>query len=137
MSLDLTPLAKAVNQLHAAIEEQAREPDRLLLRAGLIQTFEYTFELSHKMIRRYLADTEPSPVEVAELTFEGLIRRADELGLVTAPVAIWKEFRKARTDTSHTYNEDKALAVVARIPEFAREVMFLLQRLQERNASNA
>jgi nucleotidyltransferase substrate binding protein (TIGR01987 family) len=130
--IDLTPFEKAVGQLHSAVEEQAREPQRLLLRAGLIQTFEYTFELSHKMIRRYLSETEPSRDAVAELTFEGLIRRADELGLVASPIATWKDFRQARTDTSHTYNEHKAVSVVARIPAFAQEAEFLLRRLQER-----
>ena len=135
--IDLTPLEKAVAQLHDAIEEQAQEPGRLLLRAGLIQIFEYTFELSHKMIRRYLSQTEPSPAVVAELTFEGLIRRADELGLVESPIAVWKDFRQARTDTSHTYNEEKAIHVMARIPDFAQEVAFLLKRLQDRNQSNA
>jgi nucleotidyltransferase substrate binding protein (TIGR01987 family) len=134
--IDVTPLEKAAGQLHDAVVEQAREPDRILLRAGLIQTFEYTFELSHKMIRRYLADTEPSPDAVAELTFEGLIRRANELGLVASPVAVWKDFRQARTDTSHTYNEEKAVGVVARIPAFAQEATFLLKRLQERTQSN-
>ena len=69
--IDLTPLAKAASHLRSALVEQAAEPERLLLRAGLIQTFEYTFELSHKIIRRYLAATEPSPDAVAELTFEG------------------------------------------------------------------
>jgi hypothetical protein len=86
------------------------------------------------MIRRYLADTEPSPAVVAELTFEGLIRRAGELGLVSEPIVTWKEFRKARTDTSHTYNEANALSVVARIPAFAQEAAFLLKRLDERNS---
>jgi nucleotidyltransferase substrate binding protein (TIGR01987 family) len=135
--IDFTPLEKAVGQLQSAIVEQSREPNRLLLRAGLIQTFEYTFELSHKMIRRYLSETEPSPAAVTELTFEGLIRRADELGLVASPVAAWKDFRQARTETSHTYNEEKAIGVVARIPSFAQEVTFLLKRLQERAQSNA
>ena len=135
--IDFTPLAKASAQLNSAIEEQAREPDRLLLRSGLIQTFEYTFELSHKMIRRYLSATEPSPDTVAELTFEGLIRRADELHLVASPVSIWKDFRQARTETSHTYNEDKAVRVVARIPAFAQEVSHLLEQLQQRTQSNA
>ncbi len=135
--IDFTPLEKAVHQLQSAIVEQGREPDRLLLRAGLIQTFEYTYELSHKMIRRHLAETEPNPDAVAELTFEGLIRRADELGLVSAPVAEWKRFREARSETSHTYSEEKALKVVARIPVFAREVAFLLERLQKRTQSNA
>ncbi len=135
--IDFSPLAKAVSQLQNAIEEQALEPDRILLRAGLIQTFEYTFELSHKMIRRYLMETEPSPDAVAELTFEGLIRRADELGLVQSPVAIWKDFRQARTDTSHTYNEEKALKVVTRIRPFAEEAAFLSKRLQEKTTPNA
>jgi nucleotidyltransferase substrate binding protein (TIGR01987 family) len=135
--MDISPFDKAVGQLQRAVQEQAQEPERVLLRAGLIQTFEYTFELSHKMIRRYLAETEPSPAAVAELTFEGLIRRADELGLVHVPVAVWKDFRQARTDTSHTYNEDKALLVVARIPAFGQEAAFLRDRLQERIQSNA
>jgi nucleotidyltransferase substrate binding protein (TIGR01987 family) len=135
--IDFTPLEKAVTQLQNALVEQAREPDRLLLRAGLIQTFEYTFELSYKMIRRYLADTEPNPDDVAALTFEGLIRRADELGLVASPVAVWKDFRQARTDTSHTYNEEKAVAVVSRIAPFAQEAEFLLKRLQEKTRPHA
>ena len=135
--IDLTPFEKAVAQLQSAITEQAQEPQRLLLRAGLIQTFEYTFELSHKFIRRYLSETEPSPDAVAELTFEGLIRRADEMGLVASPVATWKDFRQARTDTSHTYNEEKAVSVVARIPAFAQEAAFLLKRLQERTRPHA
>lgn len=135
--IDISPLAKAVARLHDAIEEQAREPDRVLLRAGLIQTFEYTFELSHKLLRRYLAATEPSPDQVASLSFEGLIRRADELQLVSAPVAVWKDFRQARTETSHTYDEAKAVGVTARIPSFYTEVKFLAERLQERTRPNA
>ncbi len=135
--IDLSPFKSAFGQLQSAIVEQAREPQRILLRAGLIQTFEYTFQLSHKMIRRYLSATEPSPAAVAELTFEGLIRRADELGLVISPVATWKDFRQARTDTGHTYNEKKAESVLTRIPAFAQEAAFLLKRLEERTQSNA
>ena len=133
--IDVSPLAKAVIQLRDAIEEQAREPERLLLRAGLIQTFEYTYELSYRMTRRYLEAISANQDDVDLLTFEGLIRRADELGLVLSPVAVWKEFRKARTDTSHTYNEEKALGVVAKIPAFEKEATYLLQRLQERTAA--
>lgn len=134
--IDLTPLAKASAQLRSAIEEQSREPERTLLRAGLIQTFEYAFELSHRMIRRYLSETEPSPADVAQLTFEGLIRRADELRLVASPVAVWKDFRQARTETSHTYNEDKAVRLLARIPAFGQELTYLVKRLQERTQSH-
>ncbi|MGI4758624.1 MAG: HI0074 family nucleotidyltransferase substrate-binding subunit [Janthinobacterium lividum] len=129
--IDISPLAKAVDQLASAIHEQAHEPERPLLCAGLIHTFEYTFELTHKMLRRYLAAPEPSPDDVAALSYEGLIRRADELRLVSSPVALWKDFRQARTETSHTYNEAKAIGVVARIPAFYKEARFLVERLQE------
>jgi nucleotidyltransferase substrate binding protein (TIGR01987 family) len=135
--IDVTPLAKAVEQLSSAIQEQALEPQRFLLRAGLIQVFEYTYELSWKMLKRYLQATEPNPDSVSELSFEGLFRRAYELGLVASPVAVWREFRQARTDTSHTYNEEKAISVVSQIPKFAEEVQYLVSRLQERTQLHA
>lgn len=131
--IDFSPLSGAVKQLTSALEEQAREPDRKLLRAGLIQTFEYTYELSHKMLRRYLASIDPSPAAIEYLTFEDLIRRGDEAGLVQSPVAVWKGFREARSITSHTYNEGKADEVMLKIPAFHSEVVFLLRQLQERS----
>ena len=131
--IDYSPLSNAVKQLAQALKEQALEPDRPLLRAGVIQTFEYTYELSHKMLRRYLASVSPSPTEIEELSFEGLVRRGDEAGLLQSPVAVWKKFREARSVTSHTYNEDKAQEVFARIPSFHAEVTFLLERLLEKS----
>ena len=135
--IDFTPLENAVHRLQSAIVEQAYEPDRLLLRAGLPQKFECTDEFSHKVTRRYLAKTGPNPDTVAELPFEGLIRHPDELGLVSAPVAERKRFRESRGAASDTYSEEKALKGVPRIPAFAHEVAFLLERLQKRTQSNA
>jgi uncharacterized protein with HEPN domain len=54
--------------------------------------------------------------------------------LILSPFAKWKAFRHARNLTSHTYNEANALAVVEIIPEFEREVVYLLSQLQERLA---
>ena len=123
--IDLSPPRKAVQQLTFALEEQAREQDRSLLRAGVIQTFKYTYELAHKMLRRYPASVDPSLREIKDLHFEGLIRRGDKAGLVASPVAVWKGFREARSMTSHTYNEAKAEEVMAKVPAFHREVTFL------------
>ena len=131
--IDFEPLRSAVEQLTSALQEQAREPERKLLRAGLIQTFEYTYELSHKMLRRFLASIDPSPSEIEELSFEGLIRRGDDAGLLQSPVATWKGFRESRSITSHTYNEAKAEEVLAKIPAFHKEVSFLLQELLKRS----
>jgi len=130
--IDVTPLAKASERLSEALREQALEPERLLLRAGTIQTFEFTYELAFRFLKRYLEANAPNPNDIELLTFEGVIRLADQSGLLLSPVARWKDFRQARTDTSHTYNEDKAIKVFARIPDFDKEVRYLLERLRER-----
>lgn len=56
LELDLTPLNKALKKL---VEEFSRYQSGITddqVRDGLIQRFEFTYELSHKMIRRYLLE---------------------------------------------------------------------------------
>ena len=43
-------------------------------------------------------------------------------------------YRDKRNITSHTYNEAKAIAVAAVVPDFARDVQSLLRRLRARGA---
>jgi nucleotidyltransferase substrate binding protein (TIGR01987 family) len=136
--INLTPMANAVRNLTEALhlvdtmEAQAPEPVRLLLRAGLIQTFEYNYELAIVMMTRYLKSVVPNPSSPDLRVFEELIRVADERDLVLSPFVAWKTFRQARNNTSHTYDETNALAVVQVIPAFEKEVSHLLARLQER-----
>ena len=44
----------------------------------------------------------------------------------------WDEYRQKRNMTSHTYDENAAKDVVAIIPAFKDEALFLLNRLKER-----
>ena len=135
--IDYTPLANALKQLDAAVTEQKLEPERTLLRDGLIQRFEFVFELSLRFLRRHLEETTIDGEEVRKYTFESLIRLADENELLLSPVAMWKKYREARNLTSHTYNEATALDLVDRIPPFAWEVQHLLKSLQRRESPNA
>ena len=63
MKLDTTALANAVQRLREGLARCEREPADEQLRDGLIQRFEFTYELSHKMLRRYLRETAASPDE--------------------------------------------------------------------------
>lgn len=143
MTLDLSPLQKAIAQLDEALEycdsDLARTDARLALhlRAATIQAFEFTYELSVKMLRRHLEATEPNSAEIGELSFNDLIRLGTQRGLLRAELREWQEFRKDRGTTSHTYDQAKADDVFETIPSFRDEAKHLLRRLLERQETEA
>jgi nucleotidyltransferase substrate binding protein (TIGR01987 family) len=134
MTIDFTPLINAVTRFEEGLEGLAKDPDNSLIRDGVIQRFEFSYELSHKMLKRYLEATSANPAEIDIMTFQDLIRTGSEQGLLLSGWDKWRDFRQARTDTSHTYDEDKALKVIARLPAFLDEARYLLTQLQARNA---
>lgn len=139
MSLDYTPLSNAVAQLERSLayaNSAAALADaglREQLRNSVIQCFEFTYELSWKMLKRYLEQTEANPAEFDLGTFQSLIRLGNERGLLRSDWRLWKTFRQARTDSSHTYDATKAEVVFAIAPEFLCEAQALLQTLSSRS----
>jgi len=133
--LDLTVYEKAIKSLEEIVKiyETNREENMCdIFRDSLIQRFEYTFELSHKILRRYIAWHIPMPDnEVAELSFSEIIRIANEKGLLQQPKYRWELFRKMRNLTSHTYDEKLADDVISVIPQFLEEVQRLLFKMKE------
>ena len=141
MKLDLTPLDDAIAQLEEALEYHgsdlaSRDPAlKLHLRAAAIQAFEFTYELSFKMIKRHLEQASENPARFDEMSFNAIMREAFQRRLVRSELSIWKEYRKLRGTTSHTYDEDKARMVFESVPEFLREARHLRDQLQQRNES--
>ena len=125
LSLDIQPLERAIVSLEAGLAQYAQAPDNALMRDGCIQRFEFVYELSHKMMKRYLKMISPNPAEIEALTFPDLIRTGSERGLLLSGWPRWKVFRTARSIISHTYDELKARAVFAVIPDFLREARHL------------
>src|SRR5439155_3534506 len=103
--------------------------------AAAIQAFEFTYELAIKVLRRYLIETEPNPATVDEMSFNDLVRRGYALGLLKAELPEWKEFRRNRGTTSHTYDAAKAQAIFEGIPGFLEEARHLLTQIAKRQAS--
>jgi hypothetical protein len=52
MKLDTTPLGNAVRRLREGLARHEREPGDEQIRDGLIQRFEFTYELCQRMLRR-------------------------------------------------------------------------------------
>ena len=139
MKLDNSALQKAFGQLKTSMEyyesEQSRRDDglRLQFRSSVIQSFEYTYELAIKMIRRQLDQIVANPSELREMNFLDVMRGASEAGLIKS-VAAYKVFREKRNMTSHAYDEDKAAEVLEAMDESVSEINFLLDELHRRNA---
>lgn len=138
MKLDLSSLENAMIQMEEALayceSDMAKQDTKLAkhLRAGAIQAFEFSYELTHKMLRRFLEMSEPSAKEIDELTFAPLIRLGYERGLLNLEWAEWKNLRDARNATSHTYDEAKAEDVYAMIEVLLKESKFLVNAIKQR-----
>lgn len=140
MALDLTSLRLAIAQTDEALEfcrsDLARFNPRLALhlRAAAVQAFEFTYDLSHYTLKRYLEETEPNPAGVEEMSFDDLIRRGYELGLLQAEVSEWGMFRRQRDTVRHTYNESKAQDAFNGIPGFLKNAKFLSNEIERRQS---
>lgn len=132
MPLDLTPLSNAVHRLGEGLVRYLSDTSDTQIRDGLIQRFEFTYELSHKMLKRYLEMSAANPTEFDSADFQYLIRSGNEQGLLLSAWPEWRKFREMRSKTSHTYDEDVALEVVASIPDFLKEAQALLAELTQR-----
>lgn len=75
---------------------------------GLVQRFEFTFELAWKLIKSY-ADFQVTDKEI--MGSRDAFRWAFDNGLIT-DCQSWMEMVKRRNDTSHTYDEATATEVV-------------------------
>lgn len=134
MSLDISSLESAITRLQEGIDRYRRDVSDTQIRDGLIQRFEFTYELSHKMLKRYLESTSPNPEQFDGMPFSDLVRSGNEQGLLLGDWPKWKVYREMRARTSHTYAEKVAMEVVAVIPEFLAEAAYLRDRLRSRLA---
>ena len=53
-TLDLTPLQRAIERLDEGWKRYQQDISDTQIRDGLIQRFEFTYEISHKMLKRHL-----------------------------------------------------------------------------------
>lgn len=126
--IDLSPLRLAVASLRRGINRAVTAPADEELRDAVIQRFEYTMDLSWKLIQRYLREAGIPESEFR--TKRDLFREAARVGLIADPVK-WFGYLEARNETSHVYNVEVARAVYEKALSFLDDVVELLERLKE------
>ena len=127
--LDIAPFSKALTSLKKVLKLDANDE---VVRDAAIQRFEYTYELSWKMMERHI-NWARAERQGAPLVRKELFREAARYGLVSDPVR-WFDHQEARNATSHAYDENKARAVFAAIPAFVVDADHLLKALRESHA---
>ncbi len=131
MSVSIKPLQLTLTSLCRAVDRSLHDHTDLEVRDACIQRFEYTYELSIKLIKRYLEKEMPLSEHIDQLSYRDLMRIAYEVGLIENATP-WFLYREARNQTSHTYNEIKAENVYNTIPAFIQDTQGLLRTLSER-----
>lgn len=99
-------------QLKEALTLMEQRPLRKLEKQGLIRAFEFTYELSWKLLRDYL-------IWQGSVTIAGsrdAIREAFKLGLISDGHA-WMAMLQDRNNTVHTYDETTVNLVVEHVQQ--------------------
>ena len=139
MALELESLDKAVAALERVL---ARSDDvelmkglddvvQAAIKSGVIQHFEFTYELCWKFMKRWL-EMNVSPTAVDGVTRRELFRYAAENRLIDN-VDAWMRHHDARNKTSHTYDPDVAESVYLAAHRFVPDAVRLLAALKARN----
>jgi nucleotidyltransferase substrate binding protein (TIGR01987 family) len=132
MTIDIGPFLNAISRLEEGLARYQADISDTQIRDGLIQRFEFTYELGVKTLKRYLEFASASPGDYKDMSFPDLIRAANEQSLLRGDWPAWRKYRDMRARSSHAYAEETALTVVKEIPDFLLEARFLRDELKRR-----
>jgi len=139
MELDLSSFRKAIGSLQRTLQVADDEgfmsglsdDQKDAIRAGVIQNFEFTYELCWKFMRRWL-DGNLGSTYIGGVSRRQLFRLSAEHKLID-DIDKWMEYHETRNETSHTYDEDIAEDVFETAREFISDAETLLKALEDRN----
>lgn len=118
----------AATRLNEAITIYRQEPENTLLQDGLIQRFEFTFELAWKSLKDYLIDQGVAP----SLTFPKEILKEAYAANIISDSDTWNRMLVARNTTSHIYDERIAAKIAASIADEYAGVLLRLKAFYEK-----
>jgi len=121
-NINIEVLKKADSVLEKFMKNDKTEQEQ----AGIIQSFEYCYELSWKIMKKVLNS---EGLEVS--TPKQVIREAGNAKIID-DVKLWIEFVNKRNLTVHTYNELVLKEIMEIMPKFKNELSKLIKELENR-----
>lgn len=107
--LDVSALEKALDCLKQGLRDAESQPKMRTIRDGVVQQFEFTVDLSWKLMQRYLQHI----VQVDETAIHSKkdIFREAAIHKLIPDAERWIHYYNGRNETAHTYDIDRATAV--------------------------
>ena len=129
-TFNITSLENAVKRLGEILIRYQSDVSDDGIRDSVIQRFEFTYSIALKTLRKYFIERAFIVDDVEHMSFNDMIRTANNLDLLKSNLEIWTNYKNMRNLTSHTYNEEIALKVVSIIPAFYEEILYLVDKLK-------
>ena len=139
MPLELNHLERAITALSAGLE-RTRDDDFMgsldevsqnVMMSGVIQHFEFTYEISRVLIERWLRTNYGA--EVRGVSRKEMYRFAGQYDLIDG-VERWFNYHEERNRTSHRYDEQLLQMIDDTIPQFVEDAQALLHFLRAQDA---
>lgn len=136
MSLVFTSLINAYETLNKCYEDYKINIDSPLseyICDSCIKRFEYTLEISWKLMKKIFVQNYGKSEQ--ELTMNNIFRLMQGYGY-TKDWRKWREYYEKRNNTAHEYNFEKARAILDIIPDFIKNVNYLIESIKEKEETD-
>ncbi len=128
--LDLTVLKNSFETLTQCYEDFCAEKDdkiKTYIKDSCIKRFEYTYETAKKIMNKFLKKEYDK--EEKDLTINNIFREMFALGFIEN-FENWVDYREKRNTTSHEYNLEKTYIIMDIVPNFIKDIEFLINKLE-------
>ena len=139
MTLDLSSLKKSIHSFERAIEilktlpiqYHMQEEEINVLKSGVVQNFEFTYELCWKFMKRWLEEN-TSDAFNTNVSRKQLFRYAGEY-LLISNFDSWVKYHEMRNKTSHTYDVVVSNEILQYTEGLLLDAKALLTALEQKN----
>lgn len=135
MKLNLSSFKKTIRSLESSLSvydryENAEDKElKVSLKESVIQSFEVCYEMSRKMMERYLKESVGKDTD--QMVIKDIFRLGEKVGIL-ADALDWFDYKEKRNQTSHIYDVNIAEEVFLTGRRFLEDARFLLKKLEEK-----
>ena len=123
---------RACTRLNEALSEYSASPESTVLRDGVIQRFEFTFELGWKSLKEYMEDQGAA----GEFQFPKGVLKAAYTAELISHADVWLDMLASRNITSHIYDDAQAAQVLEAIKDRYSDQLNALKEFYQRQGES-